>query len=90
MVTSFWRACSGVDFGEHQAELEFVEFQACIRGDSAVVKNPSHSGEAVREGLVADQLDVTRARLGLGGAEAVQQLSVLRSNDDFGEYWDFH
>lgn len=40
--------------------------------------------------LVADLLDITGARWGLGGAETVLQLRALRSNGDFDEYWDFH
>lgn len=40
--------------------------------------------------LVADRLDITGARWGLVGAEAVLQLRALRSNGDFDEYWTFH
>lgn len=40
--------------------------------------------------LVADRLDITGARWGLAGAEAVLQLRALRSNGDFDDYWKFH
>ena len=40
--------------------------------------------------LVADRLDITGARWGLSGAEAVLQLRALRSNRDFDDYWAFH
>lgn len=40
--------------------------------------------------LVADRLDITGARWGLHGAEAILQLRALRSNGDFDDYWRFH
>jgi hypothetical protein len=40
--------------------------------------------------LVKDRLDVTGARWGLAGAEAVLKLRALRSNGDFEAYWRFH
>ncbi|WP_206448322.1 ISKra4 family transposase [Agrococcus sp. KRD186] len=40
--------------------------------------------------LVADRLDITGARWGLPGAEAVLQLRAVRSNGDFDDYWIFH
>jgi hypothetical protein len=45
--------------------------------------------EACRH-IVKDRLDITGARCGLEGAEAVLKLRVLRSNGDFDEYWKFH
>ncbi len=35
-------------------------------------------------------MDITGARWGLDGAEAVLKLRALISNGDFGEYWAFH
>ena len=35
-------------------------------------------------------MDITGARWGLDGAEAVLKLRALRSNGDFEEYWRFH
>ncbi len=40
--------------------------------------------------LVKDRLDLTGARWGLNGAEAILKLRALRSNGDFDEYWRFH
>jgi hypothetical protein len=40
--------------------------------------------------LVSDRLDITGARWGLAGAEAVLQLRAMRSNGDFDDYWTFH
>lgn len=40
--------------------------------------------------LVKDRLDLTGARWGLHGAEAVLKLRALRTNGDFDEYWNFH
>jgi hypothetical protein len=40
--------------------------------------------------LVSDRLDITGARWGLEGAEAVLKLRSLRSSGDFDEYWAFH
>jgi hypothetical protein len=40
--------------------------------------------------LVKDRLDITGARWGLDGAEAILKLRALRSNDDFDAYWAFH
>jgi hypothetical protein len=40
--------------------------------------------------LVKDRLDLTGARWGLEGAEAVLKLRALRSNGDFASYWRFH
>lgn len=44
---------------------------------------------AVRH-LVKDRMDVTGARWGLQGAEAVLKLRALRSNGDFESYFKFH
>jgi len=40
--------------------------------------------------LVKDRMDITGARWGLEGAEAVLKLRALRCNDDFEAYWRFH
>jgi hypothetical protein len=40
--------------------------------------------------LVKDRMDITGARWGLAGAEAILQLRALTSNGDFNEYWTFH
>lgn len=40
--------------------------------------------------LVKDRMELTGARWGLQGAEAVLRLRSLRSSGDFDEYWEFH
>jgi hypothetical protein len=40
--------------------------------------------------LVKDRLDITGARWGLPGAEAILKLRALRSNSDFDTYWTYH
>jgi len=40
--------------------------------------------------LVKDRMDLTGARWGLDGAEAILKLRALRSNGDFGDYWRYH
>jgi hypothetical protein len=40
--------------------------------------------------LVKDRMDITGARWGLPGAEAVLKLRALRCNDDFDDYWRYH
>ena len=40
--------------------------------------------------LVKDRMDITGARWGLQGAEAVLKLRALKSNNDFDSYWRFH
>ena len=40
--------------------------------------------------LVKDRMDITGARWGLAGAEAVLKLRALRSNGDFDAYWRYH
>jgi len=40
--------------------------------------------------LVKDRMDITGARWGLDGAEAVLKLRALRANDCWDDYWSFH
>jgi hypothetical protein len=40
--------------------------------------------------LVNDRMDITGARWGLHGAEAILKLRALHSNGDFGAYWTYH
>jgi hypothetical protein len=40
--------------------------------------------------LVKDRMDITGARWGLAGAEAILKLRALRANGDFDEYWHYH
>ena len=40
--------------------------------------------------LIKDRMDITGARWGLAGAEAILKLRALKANDDFEEYWRYH
>ncbi len=40
--------------------------------------------------LIADRMDITGARWGLPGAEAILKLRALSSNGDFDTYWTYH
>lgn len=40
--------------------------------------------------LVKERMEITGARWGLDGAEAVLRLRSLRSSGDFDQYWEFH
>jgi hypothetical protein len=40
--------------------------------------------------LVKDRMDLTGARWGLPGAEAILKLRAIRSNGDFDDYWHYH
>ncbi|MCX4791763.1 ISKra4 family transposase [Streptomyces sp. NBC_01221] len=40
--------------------------------------------------LIGDRLDITGARWGLDGAEAVLRLRTLTANNDLNTYWTFH
>jgi len=46
--------------------------------------------EGVCRHLVKDRMDITGARWGLAGAEAVLKLRALHANGDFEEYWHYH
>jgi hypothetical protein len=40
--------------------------------------------------LVKDRMDITGARWGLDGAEAILKLRAIYTNGDFDEYWTYH
>jgi hypothetical protein len=40
--------------------------------------------------LVKDRMDLTGARWGLTGAEAVPKLRAIKTNGDFNDYWHYH
>ena len=64
-----------------------------LRYDQALEKGwPIATGiiEGACRHLIADRLDISGARWGLDGAEAVLTLRAVISNGDFDEYWRFH
>jgi hypothetical protein len=40
--------------------------------------------------IIKDRFDITGARWGLDGAEAVLKLRALHANGDFEQYWPWH
>ena len=40
--------------------------------------------------LVKDRMDITGARWGLAGAEAILKLRAIKANGDFEQYWRYH
>jgi hypothetical protein len=40
--------------------------------------------------LVKDRMDITGARWGLAGAEAILKLRAIKANGDFNAYWQYH
>jgi hypothetical protein len=66
---------------------------AYLRYDTALERGwPIATGiiEGACRHLVKDRLDITGARWGLAGAEAVLKLRALRANGDFDTYWTWH
>jgi hypothetical protein len=64
-----------------------------LRYDTALANGwPIATGviEGACRHLVKDRLDITGARWGLSGAEAVLRLRALRANGDFDAYWRWH
>lgn len=64
-----------------------------LRYDTALANGwPIATGviEGACRHLVKDRLDITGARWGLSGAEAVLKLRALRTNGDFNTYWRWH
>jgi hypothetical protein len=67
--------------------------QEFLRYDQALAAGwPVATGviEGACRHLIGDRLDITGARWGLDGAEAVLTLRAVISNGDFDEYWRFH
>jgi hypothetical protein len=50
---------------------------------------PRRTADPTRH-LIGDRLDISGARWGLQGAEAVLKLRALKTNGDFDRYWHFH
>ncbi|WP_461091390.1 ISKra4 family transposase [Streptomyces incanus] len=64
-----------------------------LRYDTALERGwPIATGiiEGACRHLVKDRLDITGARWGLSGAEAVLKLRAVRANGDFDTYWTWH
>lgn len=68
----------------HRDELRYHEF---LRDGLPIATGVI---EGACRSLVRDRMDITGARWGLPGAEAVLKLRSLRASGDFDEYWTFH
>jgi len=76
-----------------RAARYLLKHRAFLRYDEYLAKGyPIATGviEGACRHLLVDRLDITGARWGLQGAEAVIKLRALRSSGDFEDYWDFH
>jgi hypothetical protein len=79
----------GIDtcIGYLQAKQEFLGY------DTALARGwPIATGviEGACRHLIGDRLDISGARWGLDGAEAVLKLRAVNTNGDFDRYWRFH
>ncbi|MDT0470259.1 ISKra4 family transposase, partial [Streptomyces sp. DSM 41699] len=88
---------AGIAAGKNKGIDDAVTYLAnkaeYLRYDTALAAGwPIATGiiEGACRHLVKDRLDITGARWGLAGAEAVLKLRALRSNGDFDAYWAWH
>lgn len=89
------------DRGLSQADRKAVEkcaeyllkYREYLRYDQYLIQGlPIATGviEGACRYVVKDRMDITGARWGLSGAEAVLRLRSLRASGDFQEYWRYH
>lgn len=88
---------AGITAGHHKGIDDAVAYLThkaeYLRYDTALAAGwPIATGiiEGACRHLVKDRLDITGARWGLAGAEAVLKLRALRANGDFDTYWAWH
>jgi len=70
-----------------------LKYRNMLRYDVFLAKGfPIATGviEGACRHLIKDRLNITGARWGLEGAEAILKLRSIRSSDDLDEYWTFH
>jgi hypothetical protein len=79
----------GVDacVGYLQAKRELLGYDTALQAGWPIATGVI---EGACRHLVGDRLDITGARWGLQGAEAVLKLRALSSNGDFPAYWRYH
>lgn len=90
-------AAAGIPVGQNKGIDDAVAYLTnkaeYLRYDTALASGwPIATGiiEGACRHLVKDRLDITGARWGLAGAEAVLKLRALRTNGDFDAYWAWH
>ncbi len=69
------------------AKAPFLDYPAALAGGWPIATGVI---EGACRHLVKDRMDITGARWGLAGAEAILKLRALISNGDFDEYWAYH
>jgi hypothetical protein len=69
------------------SKLEFLRYHEALAAGWPIATGVI---EGACRHLIGDRLDITGARWGLQGAEAVLTLRAVLSNGDFDEYWRFH
>ncbi len=79
----------GVDtcIGYLTAKQEFLDYAAALAAGWPIATGVI---EGACRHLIGDRLDISGARWGLDGAEAVLKLRAVRTNGDFDRYWHFH
>ncbi len=77
-----------------ESSVTYLTNKHAYLGYPTALKNGWPIATGVIEGacrhLVKDRMDITGARWGLAGAEAILQLRAIRSNGDFEAYWKHH
>ena len=72
----------------------YFVIEKCGTSDPRALTNGWPIATGVIEGacrhLVKDRMDITGARWGAQGAEAILKLRAVRSNGDFEDYWRYH
>ena len=69
------------------AKRPYLDYPTALRTGSPIATGVI---EGACRHLVKDRMDITGARWGLDGAEAILTLRALISNGDFDQYWTFH
>ena len=79
----------GVDacIGYLEVKREFIGYDTALAAGWPIATGVI---EGACRHLIGDRLDITGARWGLQGAEAVLKLRALCGNGDFDRYWRFH
>jgi hypothetical protein len=79
----------GVDtcIGYLTAKQGFLDYQTALERGWPIATGVI---EGACRHLIGDRLDISGARWGLAGAEAVLKLRALKTNGDFDRYWRFH
>ncbi len=79
----------GVDtcIGYLRAKQEFLGYDTALAAGWPIATGVI---EGACRHLIGDRLDISGARWGLAGAEAVLKLRAVTTNGDFDRYWRFH